>query len=694
MRTWIAPILLCMVISVQAQHTVIDSLKTELDQNPSRDTLRADLLNEISWWYIRNDIAKGIAAAEESVQISEKLNDKKRLSTALSRKAANLNAMGRDSLALSYYDRVLSIRKNDGDSVNLAKALFNIGLVYYNRSDYSSSTARYRRALAIFEKAGDSLLMARMYNSIAINYMLQGAHREALHQYLLAARIHEQQGDTAQNAYIEILSNIGLVYHHLDDLDASFDYQTRALAGFERLGNMEPIANALTNLGNIHQDRGNYTKALNQYSRARKIMHETGNNQGVASALTNMGDTYLLQNNVHQAIKTLQKALPMYEKLGNTHNLAQAHRSLGLSYDALYGKDKAARDSKTAETHFLQAASLAETSGSLEVEEAALTNLADHYATLKNYKKALTTFKKADILKDSLTTLSRKDEIARLEERYASAKREDALRLEQGDQRIRAEAEIQRQKDIKEGVIIGLLTLLVTASLTIFFYSRKKSAEAKQERAEHEALLAEYKYKAICAQLKPHFMLNAMNALSAYIVRNQKDEALEYLGNFGNLLRRILANSDQKLVPLEKDLKMMRNYLKLEKERMKGQLTFEINFEDALDIEETKIPPAILQPFIENSIWHGPGNLGKQVHIKIDFAKEGDYLLCSVDDNGVGRNGNGKTKTHARKSVGIPIAQGRVETINKLQGLEGTVHFIDKQEGLRVEVQLPFENAF
>lgn len=112
MRTWLLPVFLCALLSAQAQRAVIDLLQRRLDKYPAPDTLRADLLKEISWWYIQNDIRKGIATVNKSIEIGKKLNDTNRLAIALSRKAANLNAMGRDSLALHYFDQVLALRKN------------------------------------------------------------------------------------------------------------------------------------------------------------------------------------------------------------------------------------------------------------------------------------------------------------------------------------------------------------------------------------------------------------------------------------------------------------------------------------------------------------------------------------------------------------------------------------------------------
>src|SRR5690606_35801755 len=160
------------------------------------------------------------------------------------------------------------------------------------------------------------------------------------------------------------------------------------------------------------------------------------------------------------------------------------------------------------------------------------------------------------------------------------------------------------------------------------------------------------------------------------------------------IIRQILENSNQDEISLEDDLKIMELYLQVESMRLHNKFTYAIHVDDTIDAANTLVPPLILQPFIENSIWHGISKKDSKGHIDITIKKDRDMLSCTVDDNGIGRVLKKDTSLMKSTSLGINITKNRVDIMNKKKNTNGAIKMIDKEEGVRVEVTLPLQLAF
>ena len=498
----------CAVMTIQAQEKKIDSLNRLLQAHATQDSTYLDLLNELAWYQCFANANEGLKTADNAIKLAHGLNDNPRLVTAYSRKAVNLNTLGKDSLALGYYDRVISIHKRQGDSVRVARTVFNKGIVYFNRSDYLHSTTHYERALAIFKAEKDSLIIAKILNSIGINQMTVANYTKALSNYLQAARIYEKAKKTESLDYANVLNNLGLLQAHLGDLDEASTYQKRALVKFKKLGYKENVANALTNLGNISKDLKNTDEALHYYKNALVLMREIGNKIGIANAMCNIGATYVLKNENDLAIIYLDSTLPMYEETGNTNNLAQAHLSLGTAYRQLHFKKQREDFLITAENHFKKAAVLASSISVLTIAGDAWENLAETFSLQGKYKQAFEADEMAMTLKDSLNMMSEKEETARLEAGYAYAQKEERLRAQQREKQENSLLEIIKQKNIKNTVVVVTIFSVMALFIIWFLNMRKREARAGKERAEHELKIAKTRLMALQAQLNPHFMFN------------------------------------------------------------------------------------------------------------------------------------------------------------------------------------------
>jgi len=211
--------------------------------------------------------------------------------------------------------------------------------------------------------------------------------------------------------------------------------------------------------------------------------------------------------------------------------------------------------------------------------------------------------------------------------------------------------------------------------------------------ADFNTKVAETELKALRSQMNPHFIFNALNSISDYMDKNDVEKANTYLMKFAKLTRSILENSEKKWITLQEDLELTELYIEIEALRLKNKLFHKIEIDSVLDVENTLVPPLMLQPFIENSIWHGIAQKGGQGNIDIQIKKDNEMIVCTVDDDGVGRkkvviNGN------KNDSMGLKITKNRLDILSQIKKVKGSIHMFDKTEGLRVELKLPLELRF
>jgi LytS/YehU family sensor histidine kinase len=164
----------------------------------------------------------------------------------------------------------------------------------------------------------------------------------------------------------------------------------------------------------------------------------------------------------------------------------------------------------------------------------------------------------------------------------------------------------------------------------------RQEAFLRQQRAEAEN-------KALRAQMNPHFVFNCMNTIEYYILSNQSDKASGFLQNFSLLVRNVLENSQNDLIPLQQELDTLRLYIDLEKERVEDKFQYQITV-DAAILETCQIPPLLLQPFVENAILHGLRHKTDGIEfLDIQLRSANNRLWVTIEDNGVGRKAEPKS---------------------------------------------------
>ena len=245
------------------------------------------------------------------------------------------------------------------------------------------------------------------------------------------------------------------------------------------------------------------------------------------------------------------------------------------------------------------------------------------------------------------------------------------------------------------------LAVSFSIGLIGYWLYRFKIGQIRKEeklRSSYEKRLSEVKMNALQAQMNPHFIFNSLNSIDASIVRNDTKKASEYLNDFSRLIRLILQNSRSAYVLLEDDLEALQLYVKMEQIRLKYSFDFQLNISPSVQQEIIEIPPMMLQPFVENAIWHGLSALEKRGRVDVSISRHTNHLVTSIEDNGIGRVAAKKMKEAKkikRKSMGMSITTERLDMMNALYGSKNQIEILDlydserKASGTRVIIKIP-----
>ena len=227
---------------------------------------------------------------------------------------------------------------------------------------------------------------------------------------------------------------------------------------------------------------------------------------------------------------------------------------------------------------------------------------------------------------------------------------------------------------------------------------KNEHLETEKKEAEFKTKLSEVELSALRSQMNPHFIFNCLNSIKLYTVQNDSFEASEYLTKFSRLIRLVLENSRKDRVELQSELESLRLYIEMEAMRFKEKLSYVIT--ENIDTSYTEIPPLLIQPYVENAIWHGlmHKETGGNISVIVDTGDTDGLLKITITDDGIGRTKAAELKSKSavkQKSFGMRVTSERIALINQLFNTNTTVQIIDllhkngEAAGTQVIIQIP-----
>jgi LytS/YehU family sensor histidine kinase len=233
-------------------------------------------------------------------------------------------------------------------------------------------------------------------------------------------------------------------------------------------------------------------------------------------------------------------------------------------------------------------------------------------------------------------------------------------------------------------------------ALKIQNLENEKRENALQQRT------TELEMQALRAQMNPHFIFNCLNAINHFILVNEVNTASDYLTKFSRLIRIVLDNSFRKYIFLSEELESLRLYIELEQIRFDHHFSFDISLKEVSDMDNIVIPPMLLQPFVENAIWHGLMYKEGSGTLDVELTKENEILICTITDNGIGRKRSAELKSTLsinKKSLGMNITASRLHLLNEGMGNHIELQITDLSDnvgqaaGTRVVITIPIKKG-
>ena len=229
------------------------------------------------------------------------------------------------------------------------------------------------------------------------------------------------------------------------------------------------------------------------------------------------------------------------------------------------------------------------------------------------------------------------------------------------------------------GWFIGLIFLVLV--LGIYLYVKRKIKNIKH-KAELEKRIAETKLQALQSQMNPHFVFNAMNSIQNFVIDNQTDDALWYMGEFSKLMRQTLDFSSKTTIRLEEEIDYLKRYIELENLRRKYKIKYSIIIDKAIDTQEILIPPMLIEPLVENIFVHAFDNTTKEGKFDIGFKLIEDKLICTITDNGKGFDKRLKT------SKGLKLIEERLRLLENSLPSKLNIEKLEKGTLVQLDITL------
>lgn len=329
---------------------------------------------------------------------------------------------------------------------------------------------------------------------------------------------------------------------------------------------------------------------------------------------------------------------------------------------------------------------------------------AESQAAIGDHAEAYTSMLQLEDLLHTYYARTANEQLLELEKRFETKLKEEEI--ERLDAVTNEQAALLRARNLMLYGSLGTLLLALVAAVLLWrnFSQKRRHAEVlerlngelKDQKERIEEINRLLQLKVLRTQMNPHFIYNCLNAIANLVRKGDAVGAASYLDGFARLLRMVLDHSVKDRVPISEELDFLRQYLKLEALRFPDGLHYEVDADRDLLDEDVPVPTLLVQPFVENAIWHGLANKEGEKRLSVRFEEHGESLRCVVEDNGVGRKAAPKrAHSDGSPSMGLQLTNERLQLLSfKLNGNSDRLRFHDLAQpdgtpaGTRVELVL------
>ncbi len=661
-----------------AQREKIDSLKKVLPL--LTDTAKIDCLTELSYYYIQS-------LKKDSAEYYAKLA----------------------------FEKAQIIKYINGIALSLS---LEATIAFRLEGDFAKCEALGKESLTWFDKTRNSKGLGYLYDLLWNTTFAQSKYEEAI---LYAEKIYQLDKASGNNAATwEALHKISIVHKEAGNYEKSFYYNRQAYeTAFDN--NKPELPLSLFIFGELYMKIGDYPSALDHFRRgfqlnnpqSKNMLHMSGwgfwikmefaelfslmkqfdsawyyyhrfkpaKEEEVFNRiyLVSTGECYFLQKDFKSALQNFFKGLRLHRKLNDRNQVMRTLLDIASTYIEM-GNDSAALK------YGQEGLDIAINSKARQFTRDGYKILFTIYDHWRKEDSANYYFRQYSALNDSVANDQTKA-------KFAAYSYEQKLAILAKEKELKEEKLIQSDLQ-RKFLIIGIAALCLIGFVLVrnLILKRKneklrlehelkvQQIETEKIKAELQQQAAELEMQALRAQMNPHFIFNSLNSINRFILQNNKTQASGYLTKFSRLVRLILQNSQESLIPLESELEALQLYLELEAVRFDHHFEFKIKVEDDLDVSAIKVPPLIIQPYAENAIWHGLMHKEETGYLEIELFKENDLLCCKINDNGIGRKKASELKSKSvsqHKSMGMQITADRMAILHQKKAIDNYIMVTD-----------------
>ncbi|WP_244526709.1 tetratricopeptide repeat protein [Pseudozobellia thermophila] len=545
-----------------------------------------------------------------------------------------------DTIKMAYFAKIAQLNNYHSGQIY---ALNELGRRFRFLSQFNESLEKHKEALAIARNTDNIELEIYTLNMLGILYRRINAITAALdHTYEALERAqtvsHPDMG--IKRAINASVSNIGHIYRVLGQYDLAIEQFNKAIKLEEVLNNKLGLAENNQYIGECLEAQGRLEEALESYNCALRYNQELKNERGEILCQNGIAHVYVHLGKAKMAVFMLGDALARAKKLGEHALIASVHLTLGWALTDLKRYDEA-------EESLLSGLELARKYGLMRTRAEAYSFLSDLAAAEGNYEQAL------KYHKTSLDVESQIKNDQNVRYVYNSIiEKDNEARVSSINQQLRK----NNTRLLVSGIAIALL-----AGIFYILY--------RQYQLKNDKKLLTLEQSMLRSQMNPHFLFNSLNSIKLYIINNEQKNAVHYLNKFSKLVRKILESSSIREIPLAEELETVELYMNIENIRFSNEIEFKVHVDKNIDPHTVRIPSLILQPFLENALWHGLSSKIGDKKIEVHITKKvKDFIDISITDNGIGRKAAEKIKQNKvlkRKSVGIEITKERLANFSK-----------------------------
>lgn len=549
---------------------------------------------------------------------------------------------------------------DNNDNKGVADSYVGIADNYYNQGNYAKSEEFLVKARTIYKNLNDKKNLESVTRKIAQSQEKQNKITPAISNYSMAAEMSYSEKSKAVNTNDAARLSSPTPEQRAEAIQDNIKLNLKEK-------DKGDLAASYSQLADVNIQQNNIPKAEENLNNAYVLSKKEAPQQAleINQKLTNF---YVENRNFEKAIEAKKKVLKedfvkenSQEKVNQIQELAD-----------IYIKKN---DPEEAVVLLKNAYGIALEKGHTLEAQKSVKRLDSLYAISGNTNASVTLYrdflgKLPDLVSKDRSLVDNKI-LEDTEQRISQLEKEKGLK-----------DELIRKKSVFNYSLIGVLILLT--GLIIFIFRTLKKVQIKNKKIALQSLRRE---------MNPHFIFNSLNSVNHFIATNNELEANQYLTKFSKLMRGVMENSAEDFIPFQQELDLLQNYLALEKTRFADKFDYEIELDESMNMQSLKVPGMLIQPFLENAVWHGLRYRNDKGFLKLSFEKEDQYLKITIEDNGIGIEESKKQKTEhqkTREGRGMKNTIERIRLLNELYKKDISCSINDKEgsSGVLVHIKI------